>query len=185
MRRIDIHCYLCIIITRAILIIFIVKKRILFHSIVAGELYEVDDAQVAALDELEGHPHLYERRRTDVRVTSGNASEGTPMNEAAENDGPTALDEAIGNCVKTTNCIRNLPLDISSDVTSKIAGQMRIPAGQVISAHTYFLVAYQPHLLALPRLVSYDGIGFVTPPTDASDDFLRETFREVHTGIQY
>ncbi|XP_052253933.1 gamma-glutamylaminecyclotransferase A-like isoform X2 [Dreissena polymorpha] len=150
---------------------------------VAGELYEVDDAQVAALDKLEGHPHRYERRRTDVRVTSGNARDGTPINKAVENDDPAALGEANGNFVKTTNCIRNLPLDVSNDVTTKIDGQVRITAGQVISAHTYFLVAYQPHLLALPHLVSYDG-GFVTPPADASDDLRRETFREVHTGIQ-
>ncbi|KAH3704636.1 hypothetical protein DPMN_079695 [Dreissena polymorpha] len=130
---------------------------------------------MAALDKLEGHPHRYERRRTDVRVTSGNARDGTPINKAVENDDPAALGEANGNFVKTTNCIRNLPLDVSNDVTTKIDGQVRITAGQVISAHTYFLVAYQPHLLALPHLVSYDG-GFVTPPADASDDLRRETF---------
>ncbi|GFR84507.1 gamma-glutamylaminecyclotransferase [Elysia marginata] len=35
---------------------------------VEGELYEVDDEKLASLDDLEGHPHFYQRLVTKVRT---------------------------------------------------------------------------------------------------------------------
>lgn len=40
----------------------------LFFQNVLGELYSVDDTQLAALDQLEGHPHHYKRTEIPVRV---------------------------------------------------------------------------------------------------------------------
>lgn len=34
-------------------------------GVVEGEVYRVDDATLAAVDRLEGHPSMYERRRVD------------------------------------------------------------------------------------------------------------------------
>jgi gamma-glutamylaminecyclotransferase len=48
---------------------------------VAGELYEVDDAVLAAVDELEDHPHLYRRRR--VRLAGGGWAEAYLMSREA------------------------------------------------------------------------------------------------------
>ena len=36
------------------------------HGTVAGEIYEVDDATLAALDRLEGHPRYYQRTRISL-----------------------------------------------------------------------------------------------------------------------
>jgi gamma-glutamylcyclotransferase (GGCT)/AIG2-like uncharacterized protein YtfP len=47
---------------------------------VSGELFHVDDATLEALDELEGHPHLYQRRR--VMLEGGIAAEAYLMDEA-------------------------------------------------------------------------------------------------------
>ena len=41
---------------------------------VVGELYDVDDSTLAAVDRLEGHPHLYRRQR--VHLLGGEAAEG-------------------------------------------------------------------------------------------------------------
>jgi gamma-glutamylcyclotransferase (GGCT)/AIG2-like uncharacterized protein YtfP len=41
---------------------------------VLGEVYEVDDATLAAVDRLEGHPHLY--RRTSVVLLGGESVQG-------------------------------------------------------------------------------------------------------------
>jgi gamma-glutamylcyclotransferase (GGCT)/AIG2-like uncharacterized protein YtfP len=41
---------------------------------VTGEVYEVDDAILAAVDRLEGHPGFY--RRTGVRLLGGESVEG-------------------------------------------------------------------------------------------------------------
>jgi gamma-glutamylcyclotransferase (GGCT)/AIG2-like uncharacterized protein YtfP len=38
---------------------------------VTGELYEVDDVVLAALDELEGHPRVYRREAVDVEDANG------------------------------------------------------------------------------------------------------------------
>jgi gamma-glutamylaminecyclotransferase len=44
---------------------------------VAGELYEVDEAVLAAVDDLEGHPRLYRRRR--VALAGGGRAEAYLM----------------------------------------------------------------------------------------------------------
>lgn len=36
------------------------------HTAIAGELYWIDDATRARLDEFEGHPHLYRRTRIEL-----------------------------------------------------------------------------------------------------------------------
>lgn len=40
-------------------------------SRIRGEVYEVDDTVLAALDELEGHPHEYRREQVAVELDSG------------------------------------------------------------------------------------------------------------------
>lgn len=42
-------------------------------DIVYGEVYEVDDETLAALDRLEGHPRFYERQEHEVFVENYNA----------------------------------------------------------------------------------------------------------------
>jgi len=41
---------------------------------VTGEVYEVDDGVLAAVDRLEGHPHLY--RRTRIQLLGGEQVDG-------------------------------------------------------------------------------------------------------------
>ncbi|MGH7297366.1 MAG: gamma-glutamylcyclotransferase family protein, partial [Polyangiaceae bacterium] len=41
---------------------------------ITGEVYEVDDATLAAVDAFEGHPHLYQR--TAVRLLGGERVDG-------------------------------------------------------------------------------------------------------------
>tara|TARA_Y100001963_G_C6628802_1_gene375274 strand:- start:260 stop:655 length:396 start_codon:yes stop_codon:yes gene_type:complete len=36
-----------------------------------GEVYEVDEQTLAILDSLEGHPYMYERKRSNVRLING------------------------------------------------------------------------------------------------------------------
>jgi gamma-glutamylaminecyclotransferase len=43
------------------------------HSAVEGEVYEVDEPTLAALDRLESHPEFY--RRTAIRLATGDAVE--------------------------------------------------------------------------------------------------------------
>lgn len=40
-------------------------------GVVIGELYEVDDATLRAIDDLEDHPYLYQRREGKVLTSSG------------------------------------------------------------------------------------------------------------------
>ena len=40
-------------------------------SPIHGELYRVSPTRLAALDRLEGHPHVYRRSRVPVRVKEG------------------------------------------------------------------------------------------------------------------
>jgi gamma-glutamylaminecyclotransferase len=46
---------------------------------IRGEVYEVDAATLAALDEFEGHPHLYERIL--VELTTGDVAIGYALRE--------------------------------------------------------------------------------------------------------
>lgn len=41
----------------------------LYLQLVEGELYEVDDQMLRNLDDLEGHPDLYTRLRTNCQIT--------------------------------------------------------------------------------------------------------------------
>jgi gamma-glutamylcyclotransferase (GGCT)/AIG2-like uncharacterized protein YtfP len=43
---------------------------------VDGELYEVPDADVRAIDGYEGHPHLYERRITPIKMHTDSGEPG-------------------------------------------------------------------------------------------------------------
>jgi gamma-glutamylaminecyclotransferase len=55
-------------------------------SSIAGEVYEVDDATLAAVDRLEGHPHLY--RRTAVSLLGGERVDGYVLARARRDRPP-------------------------------------------------------------------------------------------------
>jgi len=40
-----------------------------------GEVYEVDETDLRRVDQLEGHPYMYERRKIDVRLDDGSEME--------------------------------------------------------------------------------------------------------------
>ena len=48
---------------------YVVKNRPV--SFIVGEVYAVDNAALAALDELEGHPNCYKREKIKVRLEDG------------------------------------------------------------------------------------------------------------------
>lgn len=53
------------------------------ETAVFGELYEVDSSTLASLDQLEGHPHFYERRPVDVPECPGAIAYFLPAEEYA------------------------------------------------------------------------------------------------------
>jgi gamma-glutamylcyclotransferase (GGCT)/AIG2-like uncharacterized protein YtfP len=57
---------------------------------VVGELYEVDDDTLAAVDRLEGHPHLYRRER--VHLLGGEHVEGYLLARARGGRAPIIQD---------------------------------------------------------------------------------------------
>ena len=53
---------------------------------VAGEVYEVDPATLATLDDLEGYPELFERRR--IRLAEGADAEAYLFRDASATGSP-------------------------------------------------------------------------------------------------
>lgn len=55
----------------ASMIPFVSSRESSNSNYIFGEVYEVDEVDLRKVDQLEGHPHWYERKEIDVRLDDG------------------------------------------------------------------------------------------------------------------